>query len=185
MALYKDTNLTLYEVKHCVSGTCKANTRQWIHKLKLTCACDHSNITSHIFRHPCFIRRPRVVRDWNHPIYMGLLPGAHFWGQGGGGGGGAIFLKVSQAKIFGVFMFMIMKCMPRTAYITWMSIAWLLCSWYHLGSYFYSGFCSHLQSKHAHSQWNLHIFASNTLGWKRNHLRKKIYGLSFVAKLTP
>ena len=95
MALYKDTNLTLYEVKHCVSGTCKANTRQWIHKLKLTCACDHSNITSHIFRHPCHhSRRPRVVRDWNHPIYMGLWPGAHFWGQGGGG----IFLKVSQAK---------------------------------------------------------------------------------------
>ena len=87
MALYKDTNLTLYEVKHCVSGTCKANTRQWIHKLKLTCACDHPNITSHIFRHPCHhSRRPRVVRDWNHPIYMGLLPGAHFWGQGGGGG---------------------------------------------------------------------------------------------------
>ena len=86
MALYKDTNLTLYEVKHCVSGTCKANTRQWIHKLKLTCACDHPNITSHIFRHPCHhSRRPRVVRDWNHPIYMGLWPGAHFWGQGGGG----------------------------------------------------------------------------------------------------
>ena len=62
MALYKDTNLTLYEVKHCVSGTCKANTRQWIHKLKLTCACDHPNITSHIFRHPCHhSRRPRVV----------------------------------------------------------------------------------------------------------------------------
>ena len=97
MALYKDTNLTLYEVKHCVSGTCKANTRQWIHKLKLTCACDHPNITSHIFRHPCHhSRRPRVVRDWNHPIYMGLWPGAHFWGQGGGG---AIFLKVSQAQI--------------------------------------------------------------------------------------
>ena len=31
-------------------------------------------------------------------IYMGLLPGAHFWGQGGGGGG-AIFLKVSQAPL--------------------------------------------------------------------------------------
>ena len=85
MVLYKDTNHTLWEVEHCMSGTCKTNTRQRNHKLKLTCACDLSNITSHIFRHPCSSRRPRVVRDWNHPIYMGLWPGAHFWGQGGGG----------------------------------------------------------------------------------------------------
>ena len=41
-----------------MSWTCKTNTRQRNHNLKLTCAGDHSNITSHIIRRPCLVEGP-------------------------------------------------------------------------------------------------------------------------------
>ena len=73
-----------------------------------------------------------------------------------------------QHKLY--VLWKVMLCFYKKYHVNWM-----LCSRYHLGSYFYSGFCSHLQSKHAHSQWNLlHISASYTLSEK-----KKIHSFLF------
>ena len=58
-------------------------------------------------------------------------------------------------------------------------VNWMLCSRYHLGSYFYSGFCSHLQSKHAHSQWKP---SSHLRELHFRPKRKKIHRLGFLVK---
>ena len=75
-----------------MSKTYKTNSRQWNHKLKLTCAGDHLNITSHIFRHPCLVEGPGWSGIGFIQYIWAYYPVHTFEVKGG-----AIYLKVSRA----------------------------------------------------------------------------------------